>query len=388
MNELHRVFFGILAMELGGSVDSSSLKTKIEAMGDEGLGALYSLSKSHDLAHIVGEGLTNLKIQDSPILAKFAKQQFLCLYRYEQLDFELGQIKSALRDAKIDFLPLKGSVIRELYPKPYYRTSCDIDILVREDSLDEAIAALCGSLGYRVEGDKSFHDISLYSENGIHLELHFNIKEKHEGLDKVLDRVWDHATPSKDSPYEYVLTPEFLMFHIVAHSAYHFYSGGCGVKPLCDIFLLKEKLSYDEALLDKLCAECGIENFKTHLFALSEMRFDVEDSDGLTERMADYILGAGVYGTTETKVAAAQAKSDSKLGYIMKRIFIPLDDLKYYYPILQKRKWLLPVMWVRRWIRLVFGGGFSKSVKELKVGVSMPDEKNNYVSSLLSELGL
>ena len=72
----------------------------------------------------------------------------------------------------------------------------------------------------------------------------------------------------------------------------------------------------------------------------------------------------------------------------MKRIFIPLDDLKYYYPVLQKRKWLLPVMWVRRWIRLVFGGGFSKSVKELKVGVSMPDEKNNYVSSLLSELGL
>ena len=70
------------------------------------------------------------------------------------------------------------------------------------------------------------------------------------------------------------------------------------------------------------------------------------------------------------------------------RIFIPYDDLKYYYPKLQDKKWLLPYYEVKRWCRLVFGGELKKSVGEIKTGVSMSDEKSRYVNSLLEKLEL
>ncbi|MBO4954226.1 MAG: nucleotidyltransferase family protein, partial [Clostridia bacterium] len=36
----------------------------------------------------------------------------------------------------IDFMPLKGAVIRQYYPEPWMRTSCDIDIHVKKDRLE------------------------------------------------------------------------------------------------------------------------------------------------------------------------------------------------------------------------------------------------------------
>ena len=141
-------------------------------------------------------------------------------------------------------------------------------------------------------------------------------------------------------------------------------------------------------LLKELCAECGLEKFHTEMLKLSRIWFSGEEGDSLADELEDYILKAGVYGKTENKVAVEQSKDSSKLAYLMRRIFIPYDDLKYYYPILQKHKWLLPAMEVRRWFRLVFCGGFGRSVKELKTGISMSDEKSGRIVSLMKEVGL
>ena len=101
---------------------------------------LYALSKSHDMAHIVVQGLSDFGLLgESEISQNFQKQQMLAVYRYQKLNYELEQICQTLEDAKIPFIPLKGSVIRQYYPEPWMRTSCDIDVLVHEDELDRAI---------------------------------------------------------------------------------------------------------------------------------------------------------------------------------------------------------------------------------------------------------
>lgn len=43
----------------------------------------------------------------------------------------LQKIGVALDEAQIHYIPLKGAVLRQLYPAPELRTSCDIDVLVR-----------------------------------------------------------------------------------------------------------------------------------------------------------------------------------------------------------------------------------------------------------------
>ncbi len=384
MEERYGIFFDLLASQLGGRALDGNIA---DSLSVDMARSVYSLAKSQDMAHIIGNALAGVPSLDADIRAKFSKQQLVALMRYEQLNFELGVIRATFEEAGIDFIPLKGSVIRDLYPQAYFRTSCDIDILIHEEELDRAISLLTAK-NYTVRGEKSFHDISLFSEGGIHLELHFNILENEEKLDRMLSRVWEFATPVCQGLHEYRMTNEYLMFHLVAHAAYHFITGGCGVKPVADIWILGKKLEFDRELLSKYCRECEIESFRLQLIRLADIWFEDSDYDELTSHMAEYILEAGVYGATENKVAIKQKKQGSKLGYLWRRIFIPYDDLKYYYPKLQDKKWLLPYYEVKRWCRLVFGGELKKSVNEIKTGVSMSDEKSRYVNSLLEKLEL
>ena len=152
---------------------------------------LYALSKSHDMAHIVAQGLSDLGLLGvDEISQKFQKQQMLAVYRYQKLNYELEQICQTLEEAEIPFIPLKGSVIRQYYPEPWMRTSCDIDVLVHEEELDRAVA-LFEEKGYKSH-PKNSHDVSLYSAGGIHIELHYETIEEGRAADAntILSKIW------------------------------------------------------------------------------------------------------------------------------------------------------------------------------------------------------
>jgi hypothetical protein len=129
------------------------------------------------------------------------REQMLAVYRYEKLAYAQKEISEIFTREKIPHVLLKGAVIRCFYPHPWHRSSCDVDILVHEEDLSRACAALCDRAGYRVEGKKKFHDIHLYSQGGVHLELHFNLLSTYERCDAVLSRVWDFANENANNCY-------------------------------------------------------------------------------------------------------------------------------------------------------------------------------------------
>lgn len=48
---------------------------------------------------------------------------------------ELSVIKSEFEKNGIDYAPIKGSVVREYYPRPELRTMGDADVLIKENSV-------------------------------------------------------------------------------------------------------------------------------------------------------------------------------------------------------------------------------------------------------------
>ena len=174
MEKIIHAMMELIASEVcGKSIDKSQY-----SLTDEELAKLYKLAKSHDLAHLVGDALIkNNLIGDSEVKAKFQKQMMLAVYRYEKINHELGRLRKVLNEAKIPFIPLKGSVLRRYYPEPWMRTSCDIDILIHESDLERAVAMLVDKLAYKREF-KGSHDISLFSDYGVHLELHYSLIEE------------------------------------------------------------------------------------------------------------------------------------------------------------------------------------------------------------------
>lgn len=257
MDKTARFMMDLIANEVCGKAFDGAQELSLPT--DAELTRLYKLSKSHDLAHLVGSALSKNKIPlNAEIKAKFDKQMLLAVYRYEKLQYELNVLREAFNAHEIVFIPLKGSVIRAYYPEPWMRTSCDIDILVDEAEVDRAADILVEKHGYTYE-KKSYHDISLMSPGGVHLELHHNLKENKENIDALLSEYRAYIVP--ENGYEYRFCNEFFLFHQFAHAFYHFLEGGCGVRPFLDIYLLEEKLTFDRAKLEEMLKQTGIEKF-------------------------------------------------------------------------------------------------------------------------------
>lgn len=351
------------------------------------LSALYGVSKKHDITHLVGDALIkNGLIENGDIKSQFQNQIVMAVYRYENLNYELGRICEIFEEAKIPYIPLKGAVIRQFYPEPWMRTSCDIDILVHEEDLERAVLVLQEKAGYTTDGKKNFHDVSLYSRSDMHLELHYNIKEVKENLDGLLGRAWEFTVLKNG--YEYAFTGEFFLFHILAHASYHFLGGGCGIRLFIDLFLLKRSLSYDADKLSAMLSEAGIKKFAEEAEKLSEVWFGGEEHTETTRKMEEYVLQGGVYGTMQNRVLLQQVKKGGKFRYAISRIWLPYEILKYQYPVLKKHKWLMPFCEVRRWFKLLFKGGAKRGINELSANSRTSKAEQNAAKALLAEMGL
>ena len=154
MEQTKTIAFALLRYALFKEELPNSIR---ELITRERLERVYSLLKSHDLAHLVADVLDkNGLLDDSEVSKKFRAERNLAIYRHEQMQYELTQICDTLEKAQIPFIPLKGSVIRSFYPEPWMRTSCDIDILVDKAYLELAQQCLKRDLEYQLEDIESF----------------------------------------------------------------------------------------------------------------------------------------------------------------------------------------------------------------------------------------
>lgn len=398
MDKICRVMMNLIGSEICGNAVCAD---EIKALSDDELKALYKLSKSHDLAHLVGNALIKNKlISDNKIKSVFEKELYTAVFRYESINYELGNIKEILSENEIPFIPLKGSVIREYYPEPWQRTSCDIDVLVKKRDLDKAKTAIIGKCGYRVSSDRTRHDISLFSFGNVHLELHYTLIEddKFPEADRILNRCWEYAYTEHDGGSLELFSDSFFYFYHILHMAKHIKCGGCGVRPFLDLWILNHRVEKNENERNKLLLEGGIKRFAQTAEALSEEWFSVKvnqgsersqvnECDELIKILSDYVINGGVYGTTKNRVMVQRADK-SKLGYLFSRIFLSCQDLSMLYPNLEKHKWLFPFYQVRRWFRILFCGGRKRAINEIKLNQSLSEEKKQAAKRLIDELGL
>lgn len=360
------------------------------ALSQEEKEQLFQLCSNHSISVIVGDVLGKSKmIEKTPDIKKLINESFMSVYRYEQSQTEIKKITSILTELKIPYILLKGPRVRKYYPEPWLRTSCDIDILIHEEDLDLAINGLVEKCSYTKQ-ERNYHDVPLVSPNNILLELHFNIKENMDNLDKVLIKVWDYSSPvGKDNCLEYEQSNEFFFFHLLAHTAYHFQHGGCGIRSILDLYLIHHQMPYNDEKLKILCREAKIETFYEYVIQLSEVWFEESSHTPMTSAMEKYILHGGTYGTKDNSIAMDQTRQDGgHAQYIRGRIFMPYGTLKIKYPILERHKYLTPVYQVVRWGKMLSSGKLKKYISELHLSKRINQEQLDSAEKLLEALKL
>lgn len=391
MDKITQAMMNLIGSEACGNELNPALYA---ALTEEERVGLYRVSKKHDLAHLVGNALINNGlVEEGKLKEAYRQEVYTAIYRYERILFETEELRRILNGERIPFVPLKGAVIRQFYPEPWMRTSCDIDILVHEEDLDRAVTALKEILGYNCNREeKGPHDIQLYSPSGVHLELHYKLVEENINLKAiiVLSDIWNYVEEEKTCIAEKIVTDDIFYFYFIAHTAKHFVNGGCGIKPFIDLWVYNHSKNI-QINIDKrkeLLSKGELLKFAENAEKLSEVWYGNIEHTDITRQMEKYLLKGGVYGTMQNRVAMQQAKSGGKLKYALSRIWLPYDTIKFHYPVLQKHKCLLPICEIRRWFKLLFKGGVKRSVGELSANSSITKEQKNEISSFLNELGL
>lgn len=374
----------LLACEIKGTLPDASYS----ALSEKELFELYKISVKHDVAHLAADALkrANALPSGKPQEA-FMQQYATALFRCEGFLHTIDEIKTAFFGHNIPFVLLKGSAIRNYYPEMWMRTSCDIDVLVKPEDVDRASDIFVSELSYKKEIVGS-HDVEFISTGNVNVELHFDTIEDYifKTANEVMSGIWNYAIRVGDT-VEYELTDEMLYFYHVAHTAKHFKNGGCGIRPIIDLWVLQKSKDFDISAGRELLASTGLGKFEETLTKLSKIWFDGDVCDGEIKKVEEYILNGGVYGNTESAVKLSAAK-EGKLKYILHRIFAPYDLLKARYPILKKNKWLTPVFTVVRWFEMVFQRRFKDRLSELSTTVGVDENVAKEYSDIVSISGL
>ena len=385
-NNKRPILFVILRSVFRGNKISDDDKLIVT---DDLLKDTIMLASKHDIAHLVAHGILNVGLLYNKNQAQLQQIVFRAVYRYEKLNHELNQLCEVLEKAQIPFLPLKGSVIRKFYPEPWMRTSCDIDVLVHKENLRSAISCLKENLEY-TEHEQNSHDVSLFSPSGNHIELHYDLVEDHiaRNSSEILADVWNVAKVKEGCSYHYEMPDDMFYFYHIAHMAKHFENGGCGIRPFVDLFVLDGIQDVDLDRRDKLLQAGNLLTFANAARKLSRIWFLNEQYDSISQQMEDYILRGGVYGNNENRIAVQQQKKGGRIKYTLSKIFLPYDVIKFHYPILQKHRCLTPLMEVRRWFKLIFGGHAKRSFNELKLNQSISADSAHSTKKFLEDIGL
>ncbi len=380
-----QILFALLRSAICGEKLSEEMRCAYSA---EMLPSLLKLASIHDVAHLAAFALKENGLL-TPNELGVEKYIFKAVYRHEQIKFEYQSLCAALEAAEIPFLPLKGSVLRSYYAEPWMRTSCDIDVLVRVEDLERAILCLKEKLKYE-EKERATHDVSLFSSGGVHVELHFDLVEEGRANNaiNVLRSVWENTTPREGYAYFLEMSDAFFYFYHIAHMAKHFETGGCGIRPFIDLWILDHMEKADPGARDALLEQSGLLIFARTCRSLSAVWMGNQPASDLDLQMQNFLLHGGAYGSADNRVALQQKKKGGRFGYLWSRIFIPYEKLKRYYPVLEKHRWLTPLMQIRRWFML-FSPDIAKMAKrELKSNKGLNKSKADEMQIFLDNIGL
>lgn len=118
------------------------------------------------------------------------------------------------------------------------------------------------------------------------MELHYNLVEDGRANEssKTLKNVWCNTVVRDGFEYWYEMTDEMFYYYHVAHMAKHFEDGGCGVRPVIDLWILDNLHHTDKSKRDDLLAVGNLLKFTESVRRLSRIWFENKEYDPVTKQ--------------------------------------------------------------------------------------------------------
>lgn len=336
----------------------------------------FKMALKHQIVPMLYYGVKNSKLNvPADILSKLELAAFSSVAVSSKQMYTLEEVFEAFEKNGIEYMPLKGSVLKSLYPKPEMRQMGDADILIKPKQYDK-IKPIMLELGFE-EKIESDHELNWVKKGILLLELHKRlIPSYNKDYYAYFGDGWRLARKTETSRFE--MSDEDNLIYMFTHYAKHYRDGGIGIRHLVDFYVfLNTKKDINKAYIEKELKKLQLFEFYKNSMRTLSVWFEEAESDEITDFMTSKIMGSGSYGTTDAHIISSAVKTSKtaktekviKLKKIFDMVFIPYKNMKQLYPSLKKLPFLLPIMWIIRLVNTIFNrqDKIKKHNEELKL---------------------
>ncbi len=344
---------------------------------------IYNLSSKNDVAGIVGAPLIKSGILSkyNKVESAFKKQIDYDTLRLARQSQALEEITKIFNQNNVNYAVLKGVVIRTYYPNPIFRMMTDIDVLVSPVQIS-LVKNLLESINYKFL-QRNAREYDFVSPMSQLVEIHVRLCD-----DKSLA---EHETTVFDSVkiVNGVKTIDNKLFltYFFWHVKKHFTSGGCGIRPLIDLYCLIEFNNFDLSVADEELKKLGLLEFKNQFIHLVNSLWYGKEFSTTSTQLLNYLFSGGAYGNSENRVKIGSAES-GKFKYFISRVFPPYYKMEFLFPTLQKCKLLLPFYYVKRWFLVTFSHKRKYMQQEISSINKVCKQSIQELSKLKKDLGI
>ena len=289
----------------------------------------------------------------STVLSKM--QDMYCmefLHSERQLE-NLDRLYQAFEEKGIEYMPVKGAVMKHIYPTHELRAMSDADILIHAEQKEE-IGAIMESLGFTFKSESDHEWNWINSE--LKLELHKRLVSSDEkNYYNYFGDGWAWAKTKEGCRWS--MSQEDAFIFEFSHFTRHYCKGGIGLRHLVDLWVhLYNAPNMDKTYVRKQLEKMHLGDFYDNVLTAIEALFGSGTWTPEAEYICQFVFGQGTvsHDAEIAYSAAAGGTSSAKQGkfrIFLRRVFPARKHLDWNYPKLKKVP--LPLAWVARWFSLL-----------------------------------
>ena len=282
-----------------------------------------------------------------PVMLKMQEEYLIEYYRSDCQMKRLQEVFDAFEQNGIEYMPIKGSILKSLYPSHEMRRMTDADVLIKVEQYPQVRSAML-SIDFS-ETKESDHEY-IWDKEGLNIELHKHlIPSYHSDYYRYFGVGWEKAAVRQGN--RWFMTNEDAFIYDFVHFTKHFRTSGVKCRMVIDLWIYLRSFpeldrTYIRQEMDKL--ELGA--FYDNMICVIDAWFCDGAWDEKTEFISDYILDGGALKEVAERAKTAKSIENIRAAnqkMFWKKIFPSKNNIEWNYPELKHLP--LPAAWVARW---------------------------------------
>jgi len=318
-----------------------------------------------------------------PVMQRLFQKYIQLMFRSEGQMAEVKKLFKAFDENGIDYLPLKGVLMKELYPAHELRYMGDADILIKTTQ-EKKIRDIMLTLGYSWV-DESDHEL-VWKSPGLYVEFHKRLIPSYNiDFYSYFGDGWSLAKTSGGT--QFAMSPENNFIFEFVHMAKHYRDGGVGARFILDLWMLQRAYpKMDKEYILNEFKKLKLDVIYKNVGLLISSWFESGEATEVTEFMTQRFFSGDSWGNAEDfllrKNFNTQAKQTGSFSFIMHKLFPGLEEMSWHYRALKKFPWLLPFFWPVRLVHIALFRRDKIRKTTASLNTTTDDKLKAYMSAL------